>query len=416
MLSTLKFKLTKHKTIISNFSYLSALQVVNMLIPLATYPYLIRVLGKDTYGLVIFAQAMVSYLVIIVNFGFDTSATREISINRNDRNRINEIVCSVFIIKGLLFVLSITVLSLILIFLPQAKDQFLLFYLSLWLCLFAFIFPQWYFLGIEKMKYITLLNLVSRLFFIVLIFYFVRSEKDFLLVPLLSGIGATISGIMALWIVFVFDKNRFYIPPVRIIVKSLKESLPFFGSEFIIAFKDKMNFLFIGTSLSMNEVAVYDLCTKILNLCLVPIGIVNTSIFPKVSISKDMGFVRKTIKYSILFSILLIIIAQFFAEHIVNLLGNQMTEALLPTRIILVVPLVMAISQTLARNCLIVNNKNKIFVTGMIAVTLLYFLLILIGYSLGLMNGVVIFVVITLILYIFELLFRYYFCKKLRLI
>ena len=81
--------------LIRNFSYLSLLQVFNLILPLIVYPYLIRVLGKETYGLVVFAQSLVFYLVILVGFGFNISATKEVSIHRNDSKKLGEIVSSV---------------------------------------------------------------------------------------------------------------------------------------------------------------------------------------------------------------------------------------------------------------------------------------------------------------------------------
>jgi len=81
-----------------------------MLIPLLTYPYLIRVLGKETYGLVVFVQAIVAYMVILVGFGFNISATREISIHRENKEKLNEIVSSVLIVKSLFFFLPFSFL------------------------------------------------------------------------------------------------------------------------------------------------------------------------------------------------------------------------------------------------------------------------------------------------------------------
>ena len=100
----LKNILKNHSTILQNLSYISVLHLFNMLIPLLSYPYLIRVLGKETYGIIIFAQAIVGYFVILIGFGFNISATKEISINRDDKKKVSEIVSSVLIIKGILLV------------------------------------------------------------------------------------------------------------------------------------------------------------------------------------------------------------------------------------------------------------------------------------------------------------------------
>ena len=64
----LKNILKNHSTILQNLSYISVLHLFNMLIPLLSYPYLIRVLGKETYGIIIFAQAIVGYFVILIGF------------------------------------------------------------------------------------------------------------------------------------------------------------------------------------------------------------------------------------------------------------------------------------------------------------------------------------------------------------
>ena len=77
-----------YKTLIHNFSYLSISKGFTILIPLVTLPYILNVLGKELYGLVVFSQAVVSYFVILVSFGFNTLAIEEISVNRDDKIKI----------------------------------------------------------------------------------------------------------------------------------------------------------------------------------------------------------------------------------------------------------------------------------------------------------------------------------------
>ena len=64
------------KMLLANFTYLSIIEIIGLLLPLITFPYLIRTIGAQKYGIIVFAQTIVAYLVMIVNFGFNVSATR----------------------------------------------------------------------------------------------------------------------------------------------------------------------------------------------------------------------------------------------------------------------------------------------------------------------------------------------------
>ena len=97
----------KHKkTLLENFLSLSAWQAVNYIIPLITLPYQSRVLGVEKFGLVYFAIAFTVYFLVLTDFGFDLSATREIAVKRHNKKIISNIFSSVLTIKLLLVILS----------------------------------------------------------------------------------------------------------------------------------------------------------------------------------------------------------------------------------------------------------------------------------------------------------------------
>lgn len=317
-------KVLQHKTLIQNFSYLSALQVFNMLVPLFTYPYLIRVLGKETYGLVIYAQVIASYLVILVNFGFNTYATKEISIQRNNKEKLNEIVNSIFILKGVFFFISLFILALIIQFLPEASNHKLLFILSMWLCLYDVIFPVWYFQGIEKMKYITLLTLISRSIFIILIFILIKKPEHYLWVPMIHGIGAITSGIIAIIFIYRKEKIIIVIPSFTKIVKYFMYSINFFISEISVKIFASSNKLIIGSFLGLTELAYYDLADRIVAIFRgIPLSIIRSTIYPRVAKTKDLNLLRKTTIIMSIYAFLAVILINVLAPFIISILGGK---------------------------------------------------------------------------------------------
>ena len=132
-----------------------------------------------------------------------------------DNFKINEIVSNVFVIKGGMFIVSSFILTAIIFTIPQLQNYKLLLYLLMHLCLYEWLFPKWYFLGIENMKYITFLNLINRIVFLVLMFLFIFSEKDFLLLPILQGFCSLLSCFLALYFLFYQKKVKLIVPTIK---------------------------------------------------------------------------------------------------------------------------------------------------------------------------------------------------------
>ena len=148
-----------NKKVIENFSYLSLIQVFNLVLPLVIYPYLIGVLGKNLYGTIVFAQTIATYFSIFINFGFNIFAAKEIAINKDNIQKTNEIFSSILTIKSIFWIISILILIISLSLLQVETKEMMLYIFSSLICINEVLFPQWFFQGIEKMKYNTIINL-----------------------------------------------------------------------------------------------------------------------------------------------------------------------------------------------------------------------------------------------------------------
>lgn len=348
-----------------------------MLLPLITYPYLIRVLGKETYGLVVFAQAIVGYLLILVGFGFNISATKEVSIHRDNKEKLSEIVSSVLIIKSAFLFLSFLILAILLWFVPQAKGYEALFYLSMWMCLYDVLFPQWYFQGIERMKYITYITLVSRLIFLGLIFVFIHSPEDYLFMPIISGIGAVIAGLVSLYIVLVIHKIKFIRQPVSVLKYYLLDSVPIFVSNVSSKIYFSSNKVILGALIGMTDVAYYDLAEKIVQIFKIPMSLLSQSIFPKISLDKNLFFLKRVLKYSLIIHLILMSFSIFGSNYFVLFLGGkEMFNASTILKILSISIPIVAISNIFGTQVLIAFGYSKIYSKIIITSGIFYLLLI----------------------------------------
>ena len=402
--------LKRNRKILENFSYLSILQVFNLILPLITYPYLIRVLGKEIYGGIVFAQAVIGYFAILVGYGFNISATKSISIYKSNKEKISEIVSSILIIKAILLVISFLILYLLLMITDSFGLNAKLFYLSMYLCINELIFPVCYFQGIEKMKFTTLFNLISRLIFLGLIFIFITNEKDYLLVPLINGIGITLAGITSLYVVFFIHKVRFRWQKTSTLWYYFVDSSSLFLSNAMVLVKERSNIVFIGFFLSMSEVAFYDLVLKISSILRTPFMTIRDAIFPNIAESQNKSKYAKISVLAIITSVFVYLFLIIFKLQIVSFIGGvEMLPAheLIPL-MGLIIPL--GVTSMVIGSALIIFYVAKRYTLSIIysLVSFVIGLYILYVFNLFNLHYLIVLLIINLLLEILSRLYLYY--------
>ncbi len=143
---------------------LGVLQVANYLIPFLVLPIISRILGASLFGSVSYAQNIVSYLTLLVNFGFEYSATRQIAISRENKARTDAIFWAVIAAKSLLLLLSFAILAVLPLCMERvACDPRLYIYTALTNIGIVF-FPTWYLQGEQQMDKMAWANFFTKLF------------------------------------------------------------------------------------------------------------------------------------------------------------------------------------------------------------------------------------------------------------
>ncbi|ARV15114.1 oligosaccharide flippase family protein [Polaribacter sp. SA4-12] len=356
-----------NKKILENFSYLTILQMFSLLFPFITYPYLIRILGFNVYGSVIFAQTIAVNIAVIINFGFNISGTKDIARNRDNLTNLSKIVSSIYSIKFFLWFACLLVYFSIIYFVPFLRKDWLLYIISFFLTFNELLFPTWFFQGLEKMKYITFINISVRLLFVIAIFVFVKEKTDYLIVPTLNVIGALIGGLTALYVVFVKEKISFIKQPYLVLKSFFIDSFPLFISSLSIQIYVNVSKLLVGAFLGMTEVTIYDLAEKITIVFKVPINMISQATFPKISREKKVSFINKVMFITVGFTVVSFLCLFFFIEDVIYILtGEYSLEAKKIVLILSLSSILVAFNIFLGSNRLIPFNLEKIFLKNTI--------------------------------------------------
>ncbi len=253
----------ERKKIFGNFFSLSILQFTNYLIPLITLPYLARVLGPERFGIIAFAQAFIQYFTLLTDYGFNLTATREISINRNDETEISRIFISVMTIRFFLLALSLVTILLLISIIPKFNEEKDLFLLSFLAVVGTSMFPQWFYQGIEKMKFITIFSLSSKLIFTVAIFFLIKTEEDYLWTPFLNSMGYIVAGMIGLLYPFIYLKVSFSFPTLKELKFHLREGWHIFVSTVSINLYTSSNSVLLGFFTNNTIVGYYSAAERL---------------------------------------------------------------------------------------------------------------------------------------------------------
>lgn len=268
-----------------NFLSLSVLQVASYLLPLVTLPYLVRVLGPERFGLVVFAQVFTEYFVMLSDYGFNLSATRQVAVNRDDNRKLSEIFTCIMAIKTFLMVAGFGVMVAVVFSFSRFQNDWLLYVFAYGTVIGQAVFPIWFFQGMEKMKYITFLNITAKIIFTLLIFIVIRDPGDYVFVPLMNSLGYMTAGLMSLWIIYRRFSVRISLTTLTVsnIILNLKEGFFVFLSISSSTLLYRSSVLFIGLFLGYTTVAYYSVAEKIVTAFKGFVMVANQTVFPRMS-------------------------------------------------------------------------------------------------------------------------------------
>jgi PST family polysaccharide transporter len=324
-----KLKVQDNRVLMSNFFSLSALQMATYLFPLITFPYIVRTIGVELFGVLSMAMALITFFQIFTDYGFGLSATKEISIHRDNPTRLSEIFSSVLTIQFILMLISFLFLTILVFSIQKFSEDSEVYFLTFGLVIGSVLFPNWFFQGIEKMKYITILTIISKLTFTLLIFIFIKNKHDFIYIPLLNSLGTIISGILSLYIIHKNFNIKFTLQKFEVIKHHFQGGWDIFIQRMYVSLYGSINTFILGFLTNNTILGYYSIATRVIDMLNQIFGIISKAYYPYfskkfVNNPKQSFMNLKKVSLSLLmFSAITMIIVLLLDDKIVKLIAGS---------------------------------------------------------------------------------------------
>lgn len=356
----------KSSSVKKNFIYNSAYQVLVLLLPLVTSPYISRVLGAGGIGEYAYNFSIAKYFVIFAMLGLNNYGNRTIAAVRDDKEKLARTFSSIYVMQIATSVLII----LAYIFYIVIFDRGIMAYvLALYVVSAAFDI-NWFFFGIEQFKLTVLRNTVIKLLSVACIFIFVREDSDVYVYGLILALSFIFSQV-AIW-PFVKRYTSFVKPSKDEVISHIKPNLTLFIPVIAVSLYKYMDKIMLGAMTDLTEVGYYENTEKIIDIPVALITSLGTVMLPKMSNLVATNKQKESEKYTY-YSVLLAVflssslgfgIMAISKDFVPWFFGSGFEPCIILFSILAPSTVFMAVANVMRTQYLIPKHEDKIYIVS----------------------------------------------------
>ncbi|WP_133121531.1 oligosaccharide flippase family protein [Raineya orbicola] len=251
-------------------------------------PYLIRTLGEGQFGLISFSIGFVSLFFPFAEYGFSLTAPRDLALSANNFIEVGRITSNILLSKVVLGLICYIVAILIIVLEPTLAEKQTLHFFSLILLWGQVLMPTWLYQGLGKLKEFAIYTLLVNLFYLLVIYLFIQSEKDYLWVTFGQGVVWILVYGVALGKI-IFPMKNFLVFSIKNIWSELKNGFFIFATNFLHFLFITQNIVILGFFVEGSELDNYSYAEKIYMAFRVAAGIIYQMAYPKVFLLKQQN-------------------------------------------------------------------------------------------------------------------------------
>ena len=277
-----------------NFIYNTAYNLLSLIIPFITTPYISRMLGPEGVGAYSYTYSIAYYFVLFTMLGLTKYGNRTIAAIRDDQNAVNKTFSEIYVMQVITGIVSVSIYTICLVGVFE-KYKFLLF-IQLIYVLSAVFDVSWFFFGIEQFKSTVLRNVIIRVFNVAALFLFVKKADDVAIYCLIMAASTFITQI-SLWPVLLKRFVRFEKPTVQGVCSHIKMNLILFIPTIAVSLYKIMDKIMIGAYIDAVEVGYYENAEKIINIPMTLVTALGTVMLPRMTYFISTGNKKEEKRY-----------------------------------------------------------------------------------------------------------------------
>jgi|GEM_PF-136232 len=317
-------------SVLVNTVALYILQISKYIFPLFTFPYLTRVLKPENYGIMTFANSVMVYYQLLIDFGFLQSATRDCSLFREDKKKLAKIVVASVQAKLILGLIGITTLIPIISFCKVFQNRELYTILSFIPVITGVFSIDYLFRGLEIMKVITYRTIAGRVIYTISIFLFIHKSEQYLLIPIISAFGEIIILIWAWYYAKKVIGLNIHVVSIRETLLVIKESAMFFLSRIASTIYTSTNTVLLGAIYNNTELAQFGVANALITNIRYIFSPIADSLYPYMIRNKDYKLIKKILLVLMPIILLGTICLYFLAEPLILLMSGSNYKDAIP--------------------------------------------------------------------------------------
>ncbi len=307
---------------------------------------------------------------MLTDFGFNTSSTQEVVRVRDDRKALSKVFWSTTFTKLFFAILSFFIFALLILAIPKLQQLNILLLIAFSGVISTILFPVWLFQGLEKMSYITWLNVLPRILVLICTFIFVKQKSDYAMALSIQAIGSLLAAIACSILIFKQKTVSFYLPKLADIQSTITESWHIFASSVATNIYTTTNTVVLGFLSSDATVGIFSASEKIIRAVISIFSSISQVTFPRINTyykqSKELAlqFGSKVFRYAAAATFVIGLLLLMFAPFIVKVLFgiSQYAETVIILRISSFIPFFAICNNILAINLFITFGLKRYLV------------------------------------------------------